>query len=117
MNSRSGLAYPDVVDLVTHTPDEGEWKLIIVEEALWDGSPEQILKLQQKLNNYLSFALDGQMQRLYPSSAGKRVVVQLDCYERPDQQTLAFLDIARKRMLEQGVGFYINIVPDQTLQG
>ncbi len=75
------------------------------------------MKLQEKLNNYLSFALDGQLQRLYPASSGKRVAIQIDSYQRPDEQTLSLIDVVREKIRKAGLAFYVNIVPDQTLQG
>lgn len=110
MTSKSGIEYPSSVDVITQTPT-GEWKLIIVEDGAWDGSPERLSKLQQKLNNYLSFALDGQLVRLYPEAQGHKVAIQIDCYRQPDDDTLSFLESARERMKADGVALYVSIDP------
>lgn len=115
--SRVGLAHPDVVDLVTHDHDKENWKLIVVETEAWDGSVDRLLQLQGKLNNYLAFALDGQMHRLYPESIEKHVAIQLDCYEEPDQRTVEFLETAKQRVAEEGIGLYVNVVPKTTGHG
>jgi len=49
--SRSGIQYPDVVDLVTQEKD-GSVRLILAEVEAITG--ERVLALQQKLKNYLT---------------------------------------------------------------
>ena len=117
MTNRAGIENPDVIDVVSHDSTGEEWKLIIVETSEWNNSPEKLQGLQKKLNNYLHFALDGQMQQAYPKSRGKRIAIQIDFYERPDSSTLEFLDLARQRIRAEGVQLYVNVIPDVTLRG
>lgn len=107
--TKSGIAHPKVVDVVVQDAANGRWKLILVETSEWVGSPDQLLKLQEKLNNYLIFALDGEMARVYPESAGKPVVIQIDSYSEPDEKTREFLSIVRGKMRSEGIELLLNV--------
>jgi Family of unknown function (DUF6572) len=109
MSSRAGIAYPDVIDLVTEEPD-GEWALIVVEEGDWTGSQDQLKRLQEKLNNYLKFALDGEMARLHPESKGKKVRIQLDLYSPPDPKTMRFIKRLEEAISAEGLRLTVNVI-------
>lgn len=109
MSSRSGIAHPQVIDLVTEDLND-EWALIIVEVGDWNGSDEQLMKLQEKINNYLKFALDGEMARLYPEARGKGVRIQLDLYSEPDERTLRFIRRAEQAISSEGLRLTVNII-------
>jgi hypothetical protein len=51
------------VDLVTLDPNSDVVSLYIVATEDWTGVDEQLVSLQQKIHNYVSYALDGQMSR------------------------------------------------------
>jgi hypothetical protein len=105
----SGVANPNTVDLVTHDPETDEYALIMVETRAWDGSEERLQQISKKVENYLSFALYGQMTKLYPEALGKRIRLQLDCESPPDPKTARFLEEARKRLEEGGFRFVVNV--------
>lgn len=85
--SRAGVDYPDVVDLVT--TKDSTWTLVLVEErALTD---EDAIALQKKLNNYLSFGLDGGLVKKYPDASGKSVRIRVDLYATPSAFVVEFL--------------------------
>jgi hypothetical protein len=109
-NNKAGVHNPKVIDLVTHDPETDEFALIMIETRDWDGSPERLLQLQEKVNNYLSFALDGQMVKLYPESTGKSVRLQLDCNRLPDQDTLRFIEQLREHIKPLGIPFVVNVL-------
>jgi hypothetical protein len=80
--TRNGIRYPDVIDLVAMDA-EGTPILIVVEtEPL---AADDAPALQQKLNNYLSYALDGQLVANYPQATGKPVRIRVDLYALPDE--------------------------------
>lgn len=111
MTERSGVDHPEVIDVVTHDPTKTHWKLIVVEAGSWDGSPERLLLLQEKLNSYLRFITSGQMARLYPESAGKSVAIQIDLYEKPDEATTTFVDEVRSVLRKSQIPLYMNLPP------
>lgn len=62
------LATPAVVDAVAKEKGDPEWRLVLeVEKGEW-ALPRAVWLLEEKLNSYASFALDGRMRELYPHS-------------------------------------------------
>jgi hypothetical protein len=98
---KNGVEYPDVVDLVT--ADDAEVTLIIVQTETLGAS--MLPKLQDKINNYLSFAKDGQLHELYPETKDKDIVIRLNAFEEVDSEALGFFEIAAEVLAEEGVKF------------
>lgn len=65
------------VDLVAISPDGEFVEVIIVADSPWTGSDAQVMSLQQKIQTYVGFALDGQMVATYPETEGMawRIVI------------------------------------------
>jgi len=105
-----GVQNPTVIDLVTYDSKSGEFALIMTETRPWDGSADRVLALQQKINNYLSFALDGQLEREHPGSVGKPIRLQLDCACPPDPETGRFIDLVREKLRGEGIRFVVNVL-------
>jgi hypothetical protein len=62
------LATTSVVDAVAKEKGDPEWRLVLeVEKGEW-ALPRAVWLLEEKLNSYASFALDGRMRELYPHS-------------------------------------------------
>lgn len=110
MTSGAGVDNPRVIDLVTYDPKSGEYVLIMTEERQWDGSADRVLQLQEKVNNYLSFALDGQMAKQHPESVGKPIRLQLDCVAEPDADSARFLELAREKLKPDGIRLSVNLI-------
>ena len=110
MTSGVGVENPRVIDLVTYDPKSGEYVLIMTEERQWDGSADRVLQLQEKINNYLSFALDGQMAREYPGSVGKPIRLQLDCIAQPDVDSGRFIELVREKLKLDAIRLVVNII-------
>ena len=75
----------------------------MVETRPWSGSEEQLFQLQEKLNAYLSFALDGELAEAYPALVGKPLRLLLQCRAEPDGVTAQMLDIVRQQIAFQGI--------------
>ena len=105
----AGVQDPITVDLVAVTA-EGQVVLIMVEDRQWDGSNERVLELQTKISNYVSFALDGQMIRLYPEAEGRSLAIQLDCTSEPDDSIHRFLQQIEPRLAAHGIELKINLL-------
>ncbi len=103
---KSGIQHPRLVDLVTHEADGG-FALVLVESAkLVQGNA---VELQEKLNTYLSFALDGQLTRDYPAAIGAPVRIRIDLYSQPDDFILEFFRRFRAIALRQAVDVDLSI--------
>ncbi len=96
--SKHGIQYPEIIDFVA--ADEQECVLVVVQDEYL--SKEDTFALQEKLNNYLCYAIDGQLFRDYPECAGKRLVLQINLFEVPDPFVFEFLEKARSTIEQEG---------------
>jgi len=103
----SGLERPGVLDAFAHDARTDRVVLAMFERRPWNGRAEQGLQLQEKLNAYASFVLDGEMREQFPQLAGKRVCIQLRTVHEPDERTLAFLETARQQLDFQEIALEI----------
>ncbi len=90
-----------------HDPASDVVTLIMVESRPWDGTELRLFQLQEKINAYLSFALDGEMTEAYPALDGKPLRLQLECVSFPDSMTLSFLKLVREQISFQGIDFQV----------
>ena len=104
--SRSGIQYPEIIDLVTQAKN-GTVCLILAESEPITG--DRVLALQQKLKNYLAFANDGQLVATYPNMKGAPVRIRVDLYAQPDAMTLEFLRRFRTLALKESVDVELSI--------
>ena len=113
-----------IVDFVAKGDSPDEWKMVLVEEGPWPSGLEvQLHRIQERLYGCIDAILDGQLAEKFPESKGKRVVVQLDCYDVPGAEVEAFfqrlssgvllLDDYRKALEHSNfagsIGFKINL--------
>jgi hypothetical protein len=80
-----------VIDVIAHDPKTGEVVLVMNEPNEWDGSDDQLLSLQERLNAYVSFLLDGEMAEAHPELVGKPARIELRCAHVPDNRALELL--------------------------
>jgi Family of unknown function (DUF6572) len=108
-----GIEHCGVIDLIAHDPASDEVMLVMIESRPWDGSQPRLFQLQEKINAYLSFALDGEMQEAYPELINKPLRLQLDCATTPDSASLQFLALVRDQIAFQGIklGLRVGGVP------
>jgi hypothetical protein len=74
------LAAQNKLDLISKRPD-GVFRLILVIEAGEWEHPDRVQLLQEKLEGYAAYALDGAMRRQYPEA--KRVEIVVRAVEPP----------------------------------
>lgn len=107
-----GLAYPGVIDLLTHAANSEVVDLVMFESRPWDGGDEQLFELQEKLNAYLSFALDGEMAETYPQLEGKSLRIILRCLEAPPEEAVEFLSQVREQISLQGIDLEVRFAEE-----
>ena len=71
--------------------DRGEW---LLPRAAW--------LLQEKLNAYASFILDGKMRELYPYMQPGDVRIVIRSRGQPSQDVLRLVELAREALLKDG---------------
>ena len=104
-----GVEYAGVIDLLVHDAKADVVALIMVEPRPWDGSELRLFQLQEKINAYLSFALDGEFAETYPTLTHKPLRLQLDCASAPDPATQRFLAVVRDQIAFQGIGLDVRV--------
>ncbi len=112
-----GVENPRGLDALAFDGETGEAVLIMVEPRPWDGSEQRIFQLQEKVNSYLSFALDGEMTEAFPHLAGKPVRLQLDCALPPDSMTEHFITAVREHIALQDMKFAVRVVGEPAPAG
>jgi hypothetical protein len=71
--------------------DRGEWLL-----------PRAVWLLQEKLNAYASFILDGKMRELYPYVHPGDVRIVIRSRGQPSQDVLRLVELVREALLKDG---------------
>ena len=105
--AQNGVENPAVLDALGQDPTTGEVVLVMFEPRPWSGGDTQLFQLQEKLNSYLSFALDGEMTEQLPQLAGRRVRISLACAEPPPEPVVSLLAKVREQIAFQGVGLTV----------
>jgi len=109
-NSPRGVEYAHVIDIVAHDTKTGIVTLSMLEPRPWDGSELRLFQLQEKINAYLSFALDGEMAEAYPALTGLPLRLELDCATPPDAMTVSFLSHVREQIAFQQIDLQVRVV-------
>jgi len=108
--SPKGIEHAGVIDFLGFDQTSGEVLLTMVETRPWAPDSPQLFQLQEKLNAYLSFILDGEMLDAYPQFAQKPVRLRLECATPPGEGEIAFLQHVYEQTLLQGIAFEVEVV-------
>ena len=108
-----GIEHTGVIDLMTHDARTGEVELVMFEPRAWDGGEEQLFQLQEKMNAYLSFALDGEFAETYPQLAGQPLRVVLRCLDVPPPEAVEFLAAVREQIAFQEIDLEVRYRGDE----
>lgn len=105
-----GVEHAHVIDLIADDSKTGEVVLIMLEERPWDGAEVRLFQLQEKINAYLAFALDGEMAEAYPQFSGRKIRLQLDCVGMPGSDVVQFLSMVREQIAFQGINLEVRVM-------
>jgi hypothetical protein len=100
---RRGVEHTGVIDLLAENAATDRVELVMFEPRPWDGGEDQLFQLQEKLNAYMSFALDGEMAEAYPNLTGKPLTLVLRCMDAPPPEAVGFLAQVREQIALQGI--------------
>jgi hypothetical protein len=103
----NGLEHPGVLDALAHDARTDKVVLAMYEVRPWTGEELQLFQLQEKLNAYVSFILDGELQESFPDLANKAVEIQLRTLHDPDARAVEFIGRAREQLALQQMTFEI----------
>jgi hypothetical protein len=103
LNDRTQANRVGMIDLMAHDPKTDETVLVMNEATVWDGSNEQLHRLQERFNAYASFLLDGELAASHPELAGKKMRIELRCAHMPDPRTIELLGMIHDQLEFQDV--------------
>jgi len=103
----NGLEHPGVLDAFAHDTRADKLVLAMYENRPWVGEETQLLQLQEKLNAYLSFVLDGEMKEAFPQFTDKPVEIQLRTLHEPDEKASGLIGRIREQLALQDIHFEV----------
>jgi hypothetical protein len=106
-----GVENPMVMDLITVDPASDCVVLVMVERRPWGASPRQLQQIEEKINRYLGYVVDGFRVQQYPQYSGKSVQIRLDCAEAPHGVAVSFVEAAQRATYAHGVEFVVKVGP------
>jgi hypothetical protein len=104
-----GVENQMLLDLVTHDKDRDVVVLAMFERRRWGTAAMQFRQIEEKINRYMAYALDGFLVQHYPQYEGKKVVLRLDCAEAPHGDALVFVNAAQHATRAHGLDFQVNV--------
>jgi hypothetical protein len=107
-----GVQNPSIIDLIETDQSTAEVVLVMIERRPWDGGAQQFRQIEEKINRYMGYVLDGHLTQHYPQYEGRRVRIRLDCAEEPSGQASRFVEAARHSAREYGLDLAVNVSAD-----
>ena len=96
------LAQTAEVDEIRKERGDRELRLyLVVERGEWL-LPRALWLLQEKLNAYASFVLDGKMRELYPWASPREVRIVVRSHGQPPAQVAPFLEHVNQMLQPEG---------------
>ncbi len=108
MDRAYGTDHPNRIDVIAE--NDGVCYLYVIQADHLDD--ERTLALQDKLNNYLAFILDGQLEQEFPDKANLRKVVRVELKHSPPDLAADFLVAVGGTFEAEGIGFEYGVFDD-----
>jgi hypothetical protein len=108
-----GVQNATMLDLITVEAGSGRVVLAMIERRPWNSSPDQFRQIEEKINRYLGYVLDGFLVQHYPQYEGRPVLIRLDCAEAPHGDAVKFVAAASHAIASQGLELAVNVMPQQ----
>lgn len=82
------------VDFVAKDFPQGGWGMILVEQGPWqqDHIEANLQRLQDRLYSCIDSALEGKLAEQFPDSIGKSLLIRVNAFNLPEQQTKEFFN-------------------------
>ena len=113
-----GVQNPMLLDLITVDPASDKVVLAMFESRPWGPGAQQLeqqfTQIEEKINRYLGYVLDGFLVQQYPQYQGKGVIIRLDCAEEPQGEALTFVQAARQSIEAHGLDLVVSQLPPLT---
>ena len=102
-----------MLDAFAHDTREDVLVLAMFETRPWEYGELQLFQLQEKLNAYISFILDGEMKESFPHLSGKPVRVELRTAFEPPRRAMEFLGRARDQLALQQISLEVVLIGEE----
>jgi hypothetical protein len=106
-----GVENSKVVDLIGVDPASDKVVLTMIERRAWGASDRQFQEIEEKINRYMGYALDGFLVEQYPQYEGKRVQIRLECAEQPRGEAVLFVSAAARAAKDHGLELVVAVKP------
>jgi len=103
-----------MLDAFAHDTRDDVLVLAMFETRAWDLGDRQLWQLQEKLNAYVSFILDGELKDNFPHLAGKPVRIELRTVHEPSERAMGFLGRARDQLALQEIALEVVVIGEIT---
>jgi len=104
-----GVENPMLLDLITVDPATDKVVLTMIERRAWNAEPRQFQQIEEKINRYLGYVLDGFLAEQHPAYEGKRVQIRLQCAEEPHGEAVRFVAAATQAVQAEGIEFVVAV--------
>jgi hypothetical protein len=104
----TGVQNPAVIDLITLDKTSDTVVLVMTERRPWGAAREQLKQIEEKLNRYLGYVLDGFLAEQYPQYTGKSVQIRFDCAEEPHGEAARFVAAMTDASESHGIHFMVS---------
>ena len=106
-----GVENPKIMDLIEVDAASDKVVFAMIERRGWGTVPRQFEQIEEKINRYRGYVLDGHLASHYPQYAGKRVRIRLDCVDEPRGDAVRFVRAADHAIRAEGLEFVVNVTP------
>jgi len=106
-----GVENPKVVDLISVDPDADAVVLTMIERRPWGASDNQFQQIEEKINRYMGYALEGFLVAHHPQFEGKKVRISLECAEAPHGEAVLFVKAAAHAAADHGLELVVTVKP------
>jgi len=109
----SGLEKTGTLDAFAHDTQKDLLILAMFELRPWDLGEIQLFQFQEKLNAYLSFVLDGEMEETFPHLKDKPVRIELRTLHEPSERALGFIERVQDQISHQQISLEVVLIEEQ----
>ena len=107
----TGVQNPAIIDLITLDKATDTVILVMMERRPWGAAAEQIKQIEEKVNRYMGYVLEGFLAEQYPQYVGKSVQIRLNCAEKPHGEAERFVEAMTDAIEKHGIHFALAVVP------
>ena len=96
-----------IIDFINEK--ENKIVLTIYDHMEWDNNNKHMYLLQEKINAYLVAIESGQLDKLYPPSKGKQIMINVILKYPPNEIGIIFFAKVKETLLHSGYNFEYSV--------